>query len=125
MSTWYSDNMTREELHKELALMLKAIYRADLNKDYHGRYTLVLIAIGLAAQLGYPTGFDVDLRVDPPGFPIVAYIEIPEEETQELGVPWVWHQLSWHMPVHINPYDGHTTPEKYRLIQHYIERYGE
>lgn len=123
MSTWYSCGMMREELRKELAAVLAAIRTADLIKDYQGRYNLVLVAVGLAAQLDYPTGFDVDLRVDPPGFPMVAYIEIPTEELEE--GPWAWHQLSWHMRVHIRPFNGHTTPEKYRLIQGYIERYGK
>jgi len=101
--------MDRNEVIAELARTLVDIKKADLYKDYTARYVLVLTAVGLAARLGYETGFDVDLRVDPPGFPIVAYIELP-----------AYGQVSWHMRPHSQPYDGHTTVQKYARIGNYV-----
>jgi hypothetical protein len=98
--------MTHERVR--LSTLFEAIESADRVGDYASRYALVLQAVGIAAKLGYDVGFDIDLRVDPPGYPIVAYIELPG-----------WGQLSWHMPVHVKPFDGHTTTDKYRRIMNY------
>lgn len=65
------------------------------------RYELVFACIHAAIQLGYPAGVAIDPRV--PDWP-VAYIELPTG------------QVSWHMPAHPNPYDGHSTAEKYARI---------
>lgn len=99
---------TRDVLRAELSRLLDDIRIADWQKDYGRRYTLVIRAMGVAAALGYEVGFDVDLRVQPPGFPIVAFIELP-----------VYGQLSWHMPVHSKRWDGHSTDVKYARIMNY------
>src|SRR5262245_59258710 len=77
--------------------LLHAIEEADTN--YAVRYTLVLDAVAMANHLGYATGFRLDPQA--PAWP-VAYIELPTG------------QVSWHLPQHPTPYDGHTTEEKYR-----------
>lgn len=70
--------------------------------DYDRRYTLVLQAVSVANQLGYPAGF----RIDPqePEWPC-AFITLP-------GVG----QISWHCPQFPESWDGHTTAEKYQRI---------
>jgi len=100
--------MDRNGIRKALALTFKAIGEADRDKDYAARYRLVIQAMGFAAALDWAVGFDVDLRVNPPGFPIVAYIEIPK-----------FGQVSWHMAPHSQPYDNHTTEEKYHRIMNF------
>ena len=90
-----------------LRAILKALLQAIEANDtqYHIRYALVLRAAGTAAELGLATG----IRIDPeePEWPVV-YIELPTG------------QVSWHMPQHPVPFDGHTTEEKYRRIQEYV-----
>jgi hypothetical protein len=73
--------------------------------DYLVRYQLVMMALGYATDLGLITG----IRIDPaePEWPVV-YIELPTG------------QVSWHMPQHGIPFDGHSTEEKYRRIQEYV-----
>ncbi len=68
------------------------------------RYELVFACIHAAIQLGYPAGFQLD--PNEPGWP-VAFIELPTG------------QVSWHMPAHPNPYDGHSVAEKYARIGDY------
>jgi hypothetical protein len=83
--------------------LLQAIEANDT--QYHIRYSLVLRAAGTAAELGLATG----IRIDPeePEWPVI-YIELPTG------------QVSWHMPPHPVLYDGHSTEEKYRRIQEYV-----
>jgi len=81
----------------DLVGLLAAIEAADT--DYPARYPLVLRALGLAAELGYPAGIRLD--PDEPAWPVVC-VEPPTG------------QVSWHMPAHPIPWDGHTTQEKYR-----------
>lgn len=101
--------MDRDEVRRQLAVTLQAIGEADKNKQYSIRYSLIIQAMALATMLDWAVGFDVDLRVDPPGFPIVAYIELP-----------AYGQLSWHMPPHGKPFDGHTTEQKYHRIMNFV-----
>jgi hypothetical protein len=72
------------------------------DENYEARYVLVMTALGIAAYLGMEAG----IRIDPaqPEWP-VAYIELPTG------------QVSWHLPAHKTPYDGHSTPEKYERIK--------
>ncbi len=86
-----------------LAIMLDEIEHADT--DYPKRYGIVFEAVDIALKLGYPAG----IRIDPaePEWPVV-YIELPTG------------QVSWHMPQHPVPYDGHTTEQKYERTRAYI-----
>lgn len=94
------------EQDKYLALrrLLAAIQAAD--HDYAARYGLVLDAVAAAHRAGLPVGF----RYDPnePDWP-VAYIELPTG------------QVSWHVPQHSRPWDGHTTEEKYQRIARFLQ----
>ncbi|QKE56337.1 hypothetical protein [Bacillus phage YungSlug] len=85
---------------------LEKIRQNDTN--YVERYQLVYEAVELALELGYEAG----IRIDPkePKWP-VAYIELPTG------------QVSWHMPEHTKPYDGHSTKEKYERIEQFIEEW--
>lgn len=89
--------------------VLKAVLLSikEHDTEYHVRYGLVLMAMGMAADLGMPVG----IRFDPdegPEWPVV-YIELPTG------------QVSWHMPQHPVPWDGHDTEEKYRRIREYTD----
>lgn len=93
----------------DLADLLAAIERFDT--DYPIRQALVLTALAQA----YACGLKAGVRIDPaePEWP-VAYVELPSG------------QVSWHMPQHDRPFDGHSTEEKYRrcaefIAQHYRE----
>lgn len=87
----------------KLKITLHNIKENDTNYAYRNK--LILIALGLAAEIGYPCG----IRIDPeePKWPVV-FIELP------VG------QVSWHLPEHKETYDGHTTEEKYRRISKFI-----
>ncbi|MBP9897789.1 MAG: hypothetical protein KBF28_05410 [Gemmatimonadales bacterium] len=84
------------ETKRGLSEILANIERHD--EDYGLRYGMVLEAVALARYLGYQSGF----RIDPtePDWP-VAYIELPTG------------QVSWHLPQHPTPWDGHDTATKY------------
>lgn len=85
-----------------LADELRAIEAHDT--DYSLRYGLVLHALYLAWECGYPAG----LRIDPneQEWPC-AYIELPTG------------QVSWHMPQHTEAWDGHSTATKYARIREF------
>lgn len=87
-----------------LQITLAEIERNDTNYDV--RYGLVLDAMAAAHGAGYPTGIAID--PNDPDRPVV-YIQLPTG------------QVSWHMPAHPTPYDGHDTPEKYHRIRAYLE----
>ena len=82
-----------------LSQTLQSIKACDT--DYEGRYGLILEAVAMADDLGYKAGF----RIDPkePDWP-VAFIELPQG------------QVSWHLPQHERPWDGHTAEEKYQRV---------
>lgn len=100
--------MTTEERNANRATLIKlleCIERCDTQDDmYDTRYTLVLGALSQANILGYPAGVRID--PDEPEWP-VAFIELP------LG------QVSWHIPQHPIPWDGHTTATKYARCRFY------
>jgi len=79
---------------------LKEIKNNDTN--YEKRYPLVFKALSQALELGYKAG----IRVDPsePNWPVVQ-IELLD-----------YGQISWHMPSHEVAYDGHSTEDKYNII---------
>jgi hypothetical protein len=89
----------RHGLMRMLGEVLGLIQENDSNYDV--RYGLVLEAVTAAHCLGYEAGF----RIDPqePEWP-VAFIELPSG------------QVSWHLPQHAQPWDGHDTPEKYARV---------
>lgn len=74
--------------------------------QYAERYVLVFRAIPLALAAGYRAGVRIDDAE--PGWP-VAYIELPTG------------QVSWHMPEHEHPFDGHSTDEKYQRVRAFVE----
>lgn len=81
--------------------------------DYDSRNVLVVQAVHLAMLAGMPAGFGVD--ASEPLY-VVAYIELYEPPRP--GFP-SFGQVSWHIPAHQHPYDGHDTPGKYRRISEY------
>lgn len=98
--------MNKTIITDTLKLALHDIHEIDATHgDYDLREKLVLAALFEAKTLGYQCGY----RIDPnePEWP-VAYIELPTG------------QVSWHMPQHPVPYDGHSTEEKYERILRWI-----
>jgi|WetSurMetagenome_2_1015567.scaffolds.fasta_scaffold1592545_1 hypothetical protein len=94
---------------QKLSQCLKSIEENDTNYDI--RYNLVIRAFYLANKLGYKTGIRVDAsELDWP----IYVIELPNDK-----------QISWHMPSHKIPYDGHTTEEKYERCREYSKNYAE
>lgn len=77
--------------------------------DYDARYPLVFRAVALALAAGYAAGIRID-QADPE-WPVV-YIELPTGS------------VSWHVPQHPVPWDGHTTEEKYRRIREFVGSVG-
>lgn len=95
---------------RQLAGVLARIVLNDTNYDV--RYALVIEAMHLALRAGYEAGMGVDPAE--PEFPVVVYIELPEER-----------QLSWHMPLHPRKWDNHTTSEKFERIMRFCARMSE
>ena len=85
-----------------LKYALQAIEKHDT--DYQVREGLVYQALFSAHSAGFSCGFRLD--PDEPEWP-VAYIDLPTG------------QVSWHMPQFAQPYDGHTTEEKYQRIREF------
>lgn len=96
-----------------LVLTLLAVERADSEDDYAKRYDRILHAMHLARRLELEAGFAYDHQEDPEfdGFRIVAYIELGDDAGQ----------ISWHLPEHQIPWDGHTTEEKYNRIHRFAK----
>lgn len=86
-----------------LTALLTNIETNDVNYELRNR--LIFAAVGQALYLGFAAG----IRLDPsePEWP-VAYIELPTG------------QVSWHLPQHPKPWDGHDTPEKYRRCRAFV-----
>lgn len=87
-----------------LKRLLVAIQAADRNYDV--RYGLILAAVSAAHETGLAAGYRFD--ADDTEWP-VAFIELPTG------------QVSWHVPQHDRPWDGHTTQEKYARIQRFLQ----
>ena len=98
----------RRELRALLGLItcVEQPWRAKPAIDYAMRERLVLAALAAARASGLEAG----VRLDPaePEWPVV-FIELPTG------------QVSWHLPQHATPWDGHTTAEKYARIGAYLE----
>lgn len=90
-------------MHEDLCAHLRAIVAK--NTEYELRYGMVLRALPLANDLGYPVGVRID--PDEPEWPCV-YIELPTG------------QVSWHMPQHPHPWDGHPDDEKFDRIARFV-----
>lgn len=90
-----------------LAALLSLIETHDT--DYPTRYGYVLEAVALASRLGYPAGFAIDEKE--PEWP-VAYITLPTG------------QVSWHLPKFADPWDGHSTEEKYLRCRAFVSQAG-
>lgn len=88
----------------KLKLLLYEIMKNDTN--YAKRNPQILQALGIAAQIGYPCGIRID--ADEPMWPVV-FIELP------VG------QVSWHIPEHIERFNGHTTEEKHNRIKKFLK----
>ncbi|MGN6758631.1 MAG: hypothetical protein ACTHMJ_19835 [Thermomicrobiales bacterium] len=82
---------------RDICELLALIERHDT--DYAARYPLLLEAVAVAASLGMAAGFRLD--PDEPDW-LIAYIALPTG------------QVSWHCPQYPEPWDGHSTAEKYR-----------
>jgi len=80
----------------------------DTAARYTRRNTLILSALALARQAGLDAGVGHD--PDDP-HPVVVYLELPGTG-----------QVSWHLPTHPAPWDGHTTGEKYTRIAAFLHR---
>lgn len=106
--------MTPEEMNEivyksvfttSLASLFRQIKEADTN--YQVRNPLIYQAVAIAQQLGFEVGFRIDSKEL--GWP-VTYIELPTG------------QVSWHLPQHVNDWDGHTTEEKYARTDAYVDQ---
>jgi hypothetical protein len=100
------ENRSRAGLQRDLADFLALVEQYDAAKEYDHRYLVVLGALTCALAAGLRAG----IRIDPaePEWPVV-YIELPTG------------QVSWHMPQHPVPWDGHDTAEKYRRCRAFAE----
>lgn len=101
---------TAEEVNSAHNLwMLRAALNAakEFDTDYKQRYGIIIMAMFYAQQLGYQVGMRVnDSELQWP----VVFIELPTG------------QVSWHMPQHDRPFDGHSTQEKFARIDAWLEQ---
>ncbi len=83
----------------------RALTLAEQATAFRARNAQIYRALSLATALGYPAG----IRLDPAEstWPVV-YIELPDAG-----------QVSWHVPAHDQPWDGHTTTDKYDRIRQF------
>jgi len=95
----------RNEMYTDvLKKTLKEIEKYDL--DIPVRYGLVLRALLFAHDLGMHAGIRID--ENDPTWPVV-YIELPTG------------QVSWHLPQHVDIWDGHDTDIKYQRINEWVK----
>lgn len=89
-----------------LPTWLQGIDEAEKEGNYDKRNVLIYAALSTATDEGLPAG----VRLDPnePEWPVV-FIELPTG------------QVSWHVPQHTTPWDGHSTEEKYRRLRQFVE----
>jgi hypothetical protein len=92
-----------------LAALLAMIALVDQAEpvNYERRNLFVLEALLVARASGLAAG----VRLDPahPAWPVV-FIELPDG------------QVSWHLPEHATPWDGHTNAQKYVRIATFVGR---
>jgi hypothetical protein len=106
--------MSAEEKY-ELALdMLKwafsLVHQYDTEQLYTERNGMIMVAMTFAVNAGIPVGVRIDAKE--PEWPVV-FFELPTG------------QVSWHIPQHINEWDGHTTEEKYKRVKRFVESGAE
>ncbi|MGD0002873.1 MAG: hypothetical protein ABSE06_01445 [Anaerolineaceae bacterium] len=99
-----SDVLQRALPEMMLAEVLMKI--ADNDQNYDVRNSLIVHAMSLALQCGFEVGVSVDLYTA--DWPVI-YIELPTG------------QVSWHVPSHSKPWDGHTGDEKVCRIVRYAD----
>ena len=92
---------------RDMHLAQLLTWAVEHDTNYHVRFRHLLAAMQEASALGYEVGF----RIDPsePEWPVL-FIELPTG------------QVSWHMPQHARPWDGHTTDEKFERIARYAKQ---
>lgn len=98
--------MGRAAARNLLAWSLSDAVRADERQAYDERARHLAYAIGYCGDAQIEWG----IRIDPaePEWPVL-YFELPTG------------QVSYHMPQHVNEWDGHDTPEKNRRIAAFAE----
>ena len=88
--------------------LMRALVSLDEQEpvDYEMRNKAIIQLMALCDSQGYKVG----IRIDPkePEWPVV-FIELPQ-----VG------QISYHLPQHSKPWDGHTTEEKLNRIRRFI-----
>lgn len=97
---------------RTLAFILQVIAELDPSVEspgpmanYENRNSAIYLAVRTALLCGYPAGV---CGSEDPEWP-VAYITLPTG------------QVSWHIPAYPEPWDNHTTEEKYDRIQAYCD----
>lgn len=97
-------NLSLRTRSSPLAILLRQIDDLDQADpvDYTTRNYLTLFAIGAAVAENIPVGIGADERE--PSWPVV-YFELPTG------------QVSWHLPQHDRPYDGHDAAAKSARIR--------
>lgn len=112
------EDVAQANAREELRAVLRAISKLDpshptpgLEANYDHRNVLVVQAVHLAMLAGIPAGFGMD--VTEPLY-VVAYIDL-NEPGDDAGL-YGFGQVSWHIPSHRFPFDGHTTVTKYERI---------
>lgn len=76
----------------------------DAEQRYQARNALIFEAVAVATRMGIPAGIAIDDKA--PDWPVV-YIELSTG------------QVSWHLPAHPQPWDGHDGPTKTHRICDY------
>jgi len=106
----------------DLRAYLTAIARLDPSNTgsdahdeqrYATRNVLVVQALAAAMAAGLPAGINMHAWQRFQSSPQV-FIELPG-----------YGQLSWHLPWYCEPYDGHTTAEKYDRIRRWDEAFRQ
>ncbi len=90
-----------------IANALAKIHQFDLAKDYIRREKWIWVLAFYCGKFEVPLGIRFD-PVEGPEWPVI-FFELPTG------------QVSWHMAQHPIPWDNHTTEEKYRRIEEFVE----
>jgi hypothetical protein len=100
---------SNDVLQRKLPEMLLAetlVLITDNDENYDVRNTLVVHAMSLALQCGYEVGMRIDPHCE--DWPVI-YIELPTG------------QVSWHVPPHTKPWDGHSLDTKMNRLIRYAD----
>ena len=97
-----TDRQNDTQKLRDLLLRIKEVDKQP-EVDYDLRYRLVVLAVGLAASIGFDTGYRIDPDEGDGGKNwLVAVIHLPTG------------QVSWHFATDKVKWDNHDTEEKYR-----------